>query len=94
MLKATNAVAPRNFDIRMLNLDNGFEIKRSIFPLSTIEGINEDAEINEKNNIRGNEKVRKPDSTAITMLFLSPSEAIPSALPVFTKNSITRITIA
>jgi hypothetical protein len=94
MLKPTNAIAPMNLDIRILNLETGFEIRRSIVPLSTIEGINEDAEIREKNRMSGNENVRNPDSAAITMLFLSPREAIPSTLSVLTKNSMTKITIA
>jgi len=94
MLKPTNAIAPRNLEISIFNRDSGLEIRRSIFPLSTIEGMNDDADIREKKSISGNEKVRKPDSAAITKLFLSPSEAIPSTLPVFTKNSITSITMA
>ena len=52
MLAPTNKIAPIYFAVSILNLDTGFDISISIVPLSTIDVMNDDAEISEKNNIK------------------------------------------
>jgi hypothetical protein len=63
MLKKTNNTAPMNLEISIIGLDIGLDIRRSIVPFSSIEGINEAVDISEKKIIRFHESVKKPVST-------------------------------
>jgi hypothetical protein len=94
MLRATKITAPKNFEISIVNLDTGFEMSKSIVPFSSIEGINEEAEISEKNKIRLKESDKKPVSTDFMTFCTSVNDTIPSTASRLTAKIIMSTTIA
>jgi hypothetical protein len=94
MLKNTNSTAPKYFESRIVALERGFDISKSIVPFSSIEGMNDAVEINEKNIIKDQESFKNPTSAAWTVALISVREITPSTASILTRKTIKRTTIA
>src|SRR5664279_3903960 len=94
ILEPTNNNAPTYLEISILSLETGFDISRSMVPLSTIDVINDEADISEKNKIKANESERKPPSTEIIAFCLSAKDITPSTASKLTANNMIITTMA
>jgi hypothetical protein len=94
MLKNTNKTAPANFESRIMGLDIGFDINRSIVPFSSIEGMNDAVEISEKNIIRFQDIMKNPVSTWCTRAPVSVRLITPSTASILTRKIIISTTSA
>jgi hypothetical protein len=94
MLKKTNRTAPINFESSIIGLDIGFDIKRSIVPFSSIEGMNDAVEISEKKIIRFHDIMKNPVSTWCTRAPVSVRLITPSTASILTRKIIISTTSA